>query len=164
MWRMCVRNVAKVRGEMDQNLIGKGTFLEAKTTMDLLDEIAPGTAVVNTDQIAAALGKSGTGGPQTIRNQIASKKFPLHAKLRKNGAHWILSKAVFAAWMDGEDVVTPATVTPAKRGRGRPRKTVEHWLVALDESWNKLLQDGRRMLDEDPNVRVGATPPERTKI
>jgi len=133
-----------------------GLILEARTTMEMLDEIAPGSVVVNTDQIAAALGKTGRGGPQTVRNQIAKKQFPLHAKLRKNGAHWVLSKAVFAAWLDGEDVAPPAAATPPKRGPGRPRKTVDQWLSALDDSWSRVLKEGWTELDDDPGILAGS--------
>jgi hypothetical protein len=139
---------------MDAGIMVGDSLLEARTTMERLDEIAPGSAVLNTDQIASALGKTGVGGPQTVRNQVAAGKFPLQKKLRKVGGRWVLSKAVFAGWLDG--VVEDEPAAPAKRGPGRPRRVaVSEWLAELDASWKRLLEKGRSDLDSAPEILAG---------
>jgi len=112
----------------------------AKTTLDVLREDYPGQAVLNTDQIAKALSKTGKAGPQTIRNQISAKRFPLQDKLRKIGGVWVLSIVAVADLIDG-NLPDPQDAAPAKKKAGRPRKSVSEWLDALDLSWQKILDE-----------------------
>jgi hypothetical protein len=143
---------------MDSGHVKKSDIIEACTTLDALREDFPGQVVLTTDEIAQALGKRGTGGPQTIRNQIASGAFPLADKLRKIGGNWVLPMAALADWLDGKADAAPLPAMIAKKKPGRPRKALTEWMDALEASWQRIyFEDVRDLLDAE--AREANAPP-----
>jgi hypothetical protein len=123
----------------------------------------PGQAVLNTDQVAQVLGKTGSGGPQTIRNQIAAGKFPLQKKLRRIGGRIVLPVAALADWLDGAEAGDPAPAPGAQNKRkpspvlpanpparprrgGRPPMILKEFLAQFEASWANML---RRPFDDE---------------
>ena len=106
------------------------------SSLDVLTALFPGTAVLNVDQVAVAVGKNGKAGAQSVRNQLASGTFPIPG--RKIGSSWVWSIARVADWLDGVEpdakpapsaVTAPAPAVsrsrsapppPPPKRRGRP--------------------------------------------
>ena len=93
------------------------------SSLDVLTALYPGTAVLDVDQVAAALGKNGKAGAQSVRNQLARGTFPIPG--RKVGSSWVWSMAKVADWLDGiEPDASPAPAAKpaptASRSRSAP--------------------------------------------
>lgn len=128
-------------------------ILEIKT-IDIIRQDYPGQAVLTTDQVAKVLGKNGTAGPQTIRNQIAAGTFPLADKLRKVSGRHVLPIAALADWLDGAQDAPPVKANEAPK-RGRPRKIVTDWLAEFEDAWRGLYEAERTDLSDDPRILGG---------
>ncbi|WP_234745051.1 hypothetical protein [Burkholderia sp. WTPI3] len=90
------------------------------SSIDVLTALFPGTAVLNVDQVAVALGKNGKAGAQSVRNQLASGTFPIPG--RKVGSSWVWSIARVADWLDGVEPdakPAPSAVTAPAVSRSR---------------------------------------------
>lgn len=92
------------------------------SSLDVLTALYPGTAVLDVDQVAAALGKNGKAGAQSVRNQLARGTFPIPG--RKIGSSWVWSIATVADWLDGVEPdakPAPAAASPtASHSRSAP--------------------------------------------
>ncbi|MFM0594030.1 hypothetical protein [Paraburkholderia dilworthii] len=82
------------------------------SSLDVLTALYPGTAVLDVEQVAAALGKNGKAGAQSVRNQLARGTFPIPG--RKVGSSWVWSIAKVADWLDDVEPDEPATVAASE--------------------------------------------------
>lgn len=89
--------------------------VSAASTLAMLQSLYPGAVLLDTNQVAAAVGLSA----KTIRN--LQGKFPIQSiKLGENRRFRMVDVA--AAIDSGIELPTPIEKNEQKRGRGRPRK------------------------------------------
>lgn len=154
---------------------------KSTTSLDIIKEAYPGQAVLNVEQTARVMGKTGKGGTQTIRNQISAGRFPLQGSLRRSGSTILVPIVALANWLDGvvEDGVVPtvpaggtrkkSSPLPAKppilprRGRGRPPMIVKDFLRLFETAWQTMLLEGalveKRVIDADLTDNGVTIPP-----
>ncbi|OBR53752.1 hypothetical protein [Paraburkholderia tropica] len=147
------------------------------SSLDVLTALYPGTAVLDVDQIAAALGKNGKAGAQSVRNQLARGTFPIPG--RKVGSSWVWSIATVADWLDGiapdakpapsaSTASRSAPPSPPPKRRGRPTNAerlrrqqglsfsamvsdaLDRWLVAEQQRQAATLGDAADQAIDEP--------------
>lgn len=126
-----------------------------KASLDLLNGLFPGTAMLNTRQVAAALGKDTESGPFTIRTQINQGIFPIPVR-KLNGIH-LVSKIDMAKWMCGllDDVAAKAKPT---KGKNRQAFCEAVKINLRELSRQEALEEGDTLLAPFADVSLSPCP------